>query len=58
MQFPLAQTDKPIYMQFGIYEGRFINYLWLIVAVNKVGCEALVLEILAWLEVTSGKFCG
>lgn len=39
------QNDKHIYMQFSIYEGYFINYLWLIVGVNKVGCEALVVRI-------------
>lgn len=44
---PSALDDKQIYMQFGIYEGRFINYLQLIVRVNKVGCEALVLKITA-----------
>lgn len=51
------QNDSHIYMQFGIYEGRFINYLWLIVGVNKVGCEALMLKITAWLELTSGNLC-
>lgn len=43
--FPFTQNDKYIYIQFGIYEGCFINYLWLIVRINKVECKVLTLKL-------------
>lgn len=57
--FLLAQNDKQIYVQRGIYEGRSFNYFWVIAGVNKVGCEksqldwdwqmeTLVIKVFTW----------
>lgn len=46
------QNDKHIYMDLTIYEGYIINYLWLIVGVNRVGCEAHMSRITTWMELT------